>query len=165
MKTIKIENVKIREAFEKTPPAPEKVRKATAYIVENGRIQKPIVLDEKGYLVDGYARYLAAKAMYLDEIPYITKEKPFPAMNAYTANRTAYENTEQDDTDLINHFIKQAVDNGDGLVALPFDVTQRSYSKLKASGYRVIYILNPTTDEIYTCIDWSDADDNGEGTE
>lgn len=70
MKRISLSKVKISESFKKAKPRREKIDAAIKYILENGTVDKPIVLDGLT-LVDGYARYLAAMHLKLKSIEYV----------------------------------------------------------------------------------------------
>lgn len=70
MKTISLDKIKISKNFTESKPSDSKVEKAVKYFEANGRLDKPIVLNN-GVLVDNYARYLAAKLKGLHEVPYV----------------------------------------------------------------------------------------------
>lgn len=70
MNTISLNNIEISNDFLESKPRDSKVAKAVKYIEKNGRIDKPVVLNN-GILVDNYARYLAAKIVGLQEVPYV----------------------------------------------------------------------------------------------
>ena len=59
----KINNIKIQEEFKNHPPRPLKMLVKKIYHINHGRFEQPIVLNEKGYLIDGYTTYLIAKGM------------------------------------------------------------------------------------------------------
>jgi len=155
---IRIEDVKIKESFAKSRPSKNKILKATKYLVENGEVDKPIVLDEENNLIDGYTRYLAAKSIFEELISYI-KEKNF--MMAYEVNHDAYNNYVEYNEEFsdIQNEIHRAAQLGKGLVIIRYDISQKMYSDLVYHGFRVTYILNPETYQVVTCIDWSDSNE------
>lgn len=70
MKTIKLCNVKISEAFLHSNISKKKVEKAIRHIEKYGKVDKPIIL-KNGVLVDGYSRFLASKLKGIQEVPYM----------------------------------------------------------------------------------------------
>lgn len=74
MKRISLSKVKISESFKSTKPRRDKIEATLKYILENGTVDKPIVLDGLT-LVDGYTRYLAAVRLKMKSIEYIEIDK------------------------------------------------------------------------------------------
>lgn len=70
MKTIVLSDIVILNMFKKTTPNKNKMDKVRKYVIENGKLDKPIVLNNK-VLKDGYIRYLVAKELGFDIVPYV----------------------------------------------------------------------------------------------
>ena len=68
---IPIEEINIPSCFLEHPPSENKVRNVIRYYRRNGVFDKPIILDKGNVLRNGYARYLAAVQMGLEEVPYV----------------------------------------------------------------------------------------------
>lgn len=60
-KKIRLADVKISDAFREHVPSPEKAAAKAAYVKAHGRPEEPIKIDPDGFLLDGYAGYLAMK--------------------------------------------------------------------------------------------------------
>ena len=70
---LRLEEIRIPEDFQKHPPRPLKVRDRANFYQEKGRMDELVEVKEKGtdgkhLLVDGYSRYVAAKALELEKI-------------------------------------------------------------------------------------------------
>lgn len=61
MQRIKLSDVKISNMFKISSPNEKKMNRVRNKYLQTGIQDKPIVLDENGYLVDGYVRYLILK--------------------------------------------------------------------------------------------------------
>jgi ParB-like chromosome segregation protein Spo0J len=61
MKLIAISDIKISEQFLHNPPKPSNLNKTRNYYLKHGRIDKPIIINHKNLLLDGYKRYLILK--------------------------------------------------------------------------------------------------------
>lgn len=61
MKKMKLDKIKIKEYFKQTPPSEEKMCECREFWRYEGKQDRPIVLDSKGFLVDGYVMYLILK--------------------------------------------------------------------------------------------------------
>lgn len=70
MKTIALSDVIILDMFKKTTPNKNKMEKVRKYVIENGKLDRPIVLNNK-VLKDEYIRYLVAKELGFDRVPYV----------------------------------------------------------------------------------------------
>lgn len=68
---INIDEINIPSCFVEHPPSDNKVKNVIRYYKRNGVWDKPIILGKGNILKDGYARYLAAVQMGLEEVPYI----------------------------------------------------------------------------------------------
>ena len=62
---ININDIKIPEDFEKTPPRKAKMDRKRKYYKEHGQFDKPIVLKQNLELTDGFCAYLIAKEQNL----------------------------------------------------------------------------------------------------
>ena len=60
-KKIRLADVKIPDAFREYVPSSEKAAAKAAYVRTHGRPEEPIKIDPDGFLLDGYAGYLAMK--------------------------------------------------------------------------------------------------------
>lgn len=58
MQKIKLSDIKINEAFKNTSPTEHKIERVRRKYLQDGVQDKPVVINEDGYLVDGYIRYL-----------------------------------------------------------------------------------------------------------
>ena len=70
---MKINKIKINYYFKKAKPAEWKMQERWEYYRKTGELHSPIVVNEKGYLVDGYTSYLIAKADGLKEVEVIRR--------------------------------------------------------------------------------------------
>ena len=66
--TMKLSKIKIKDSFKKKEPKAWKMKERWEYYRETGNLYSPIVVDQDGYLVDGYISYLIAKADGLKEV-------------------------------------------------------------------------------------------------
>lgn len=58
---MKLCNVKIRKSFRKHSPSSEKMDICRKYFTEHGVLDRDVVIDDRGTLVDGYVGYLVLK--------------------------------------------------------------------------------------------------------
>ena len=75
MKKIKLSEIKITRNFAETTPNPEKVQKCREYYTEHQEQMKPITVDHKNILRDGYIQYLILKENNVEEATIIRKKK------------------------------------------------------------------------------------------
>lgn len=68
-----LSDIRISKEFRETKCNPEKIMKAAKYIEQYHINSRPIILDDNGTLIDGYATYLAAKMMKLNTVVYNRK--------------------------------------------------------------------------------------------
>lgn len=68
---IAIADIIVPDEFIKHPPKENKLRNIERYYRRNGVWDKPIILGKGNVLRDGYARYLVAKKLGLEEVPYV----------------------------------------------------------------------------------------------
>lgn len=75
--TIDINEVKVGKKFREHLPHEYKIHNACKYYKTHGKLDKLPVLNRNFYLHDGYARYLAAKLLGLEEIEvFVQAELP-----------------------------------------------------------------------------------------
>lgn len=79
---VDISDIFISEAFRKSPPRQEKIDKNIAYYKEHSTIDEPLKLLQDNRLVDGYARYVAAKECGAASLPCIILQ-PFRFIKGY----------------------------------------------------------------------------------
>lgn len=77
MKTLqmKIKDIKISKKFEERPPHDKKMKDKWFSYRKNGILESNIVIDDEGYLVDGYTSYLIAKADGIKKVECYLKDK------------------------------------------------------------------------------------------
>ena len=75
MKTIKLSEIKITNAFKETTPNPQKIQGYRDYYEKYGKQAKPILVDYKNILRDGYIQYLILKENGIEEATIIRKKK------------------------------------------------------------------------------------------
>lgn len=61
MKLISLSDIIIMERFLNYPPKEKKLNKIRRYYSEYGVIDKPIIINKKNVLIDGYIRYIVLK--------------------------------------------------------------------------------------------------------
>lgn len=61
MKLIALSDIIITERFLNNPPKEKKLNKIRRYYSEFGVVDKPIIINKKNVLIDGYIRYLVLK--------------------------------------------------------------------------------------------------------
>lgn len=66
---MKIDDIKIYQCFAEHPPRSEKMEQKEQYFQETGALQSQIILDRRGYLIDGYTSYLLARRYGIQSIP------------------------------------------------------------------------------------------------
>lgn len=70
---MKLNNVKISKGFAEHFPSTEKLNECHNYFRKHGYLDRQIVVDENGYLIDGYIGYIIVRAQGLNEYPVATK--------------------------------------------------------------------------------------------
>ena len=70
---MKLSEIKIKDSFKKTEPQGWKMRERWIYYRQMGKLYSPIVVNRKGYLIDGYTSYLIAKADGLKEVEVVRR--------------------------------------------------------------------------------------------
>jgi hypothetical protein len=64
---MKLTDITIPESFQKTKPSAEKLTACRKYYEENGKLPKPVVIDDHNVLVDGYIGYLTLLDLGVEE--------------------------------------------------------------------------------------------------
>ncbi len=64
-----LRDIKIYPCFWETPPSPGKMDEKRQYLKDHGTFQSDIVLDEDGYLIDGFTSYLLARERGIIDVP------------------------------------------------------------------------------------------------
>lgn len=70
---MKLNKIKIKDSFKKTEPAGWKMRERWIYYRQMGKLYSPILVNRKGYLIDGYTSYLIAKEDGLKEVEVVRR--------------------------------------------------------------------------------------------
>lgn len=70
-KEMPLSEIKVPKSFEETKPSPVKVFYASEFYERNGYFDKTIILDNNGYIIHGYIRYLVAKCHELESVPVV----------------------------------------------------------------------------------------------
>lgn len=70
---MKLNKIKIKDSFKKAEPKGWKMRERWIYYRQMGKLYSPIVVNGRGYLVDGYTSYLIAKEDGLKEVEVIKR--------------------------------------------------------------------------------------------
>jgi hypothetical protein len=84
-KQMKIKDIKILDDFRETEPKGAKMKEKWFYYRKNGKLESDIVVNEDGYLIDGYTSYLIAKADGIKKVPVTIEKKVLTA--EYTLER------------------------------------------------------------------------------
>lgn len=64
---MKLSEIVIPVSLETSIPSPTKLNNAMKYYLKNGKIDKPIVINQYNVLIDGYIRYLVLKMAGIDK--------------------------------------------------------------------------------------------------
>lgn len=89
MNAIKLSDIKVTDDFLQSRPSERKIEKAIRYYGCNGILDKPVVLFD-GEIVDNYTRYLAAKIIGLEEVPYVELQKMSYIVGRFDGNKKWY---------------------------------------------------------------------------
>lgn len=73
LRNLKLEDIKIKEDFKRTQPNNYKMKAKWNYYRKTGSLESDIVIDENGYLIDGYTSYLIAEADSIKKLDVIVK--------------------------------------------------------------------------------------------
>lgn len=93
MKTIKLSEIKITNAFKETTPNPQKIQGYRDYYEKYGKQAKPILVDYKNILRDGYIQYLILKENGVEEATIIRKKRNRKQIQCVNVN-PCYKKTE-----------------------------------------------------------------------
>lgn len=72
---MKVSEIKIKDSFKQTTPSEEKMKICRDYFKENGKLDRNIVVNKKGYLCDGYVGYLVLLENGVNEIEVICNQE------------------------------------------------------------------------------------------
>lgn len=87
---MKLKDIVIPKLFLDSPPKEEKIKEVTDYYKKHGKLDKPIIIDKNGTLVDGYVRYLVANNEGLeDPLILYTTDKRLYIKAVHSSNRNA----------------------------------------------------------------------------
>ena len=67
-KTYPVNSIRIPKAFALTTPSEAKIEQCLSFYIENGYFDREIILNNNGFLVDGYIKYLVVKAAEVEKI-------------------------------------------------------------------------------------------------
>jgi len=70
---IKLDIIKVPRRFRKTLPYADKIADCYEFYRKNQELDKPVVVNTDGYIIDGYVRYLVAKMVDLKEVDAIVR--------------------------------------------------------------------------------------------
>ena len=74
-KTIRLARIKIPKEFEQTLPRPHKVNRKYYHFYSTGDFDKPVVIDKRRTLVDGYITYLFYRMLGKKKLKVMIQEK------------------------------------------------------------------------------------------
>ena len=69
--TMPTKQIKISRAFRATTPNPENVARCEKFFTDNGYFDRDMILNQNGFLIDGYIAYLTARKRGLESLPVI----------------------------------------------------------------------------------------------
>ena len=93
MKRVKLEDIKISEAFANTTPNEEKMCECREFWRYEQKQDRPIVLNRKGVLVDGYVMFLILKEHKEEYADVIYKKKHNKKYERLPKVKPSYKNT------------------------------------------------------------------------
>lgn len=70
---MKVSDIGIKKAFKRTEPREEKMKFCREFYKNNGYIDKPIIVDGRGVLIDGYIRYLVLRENNVNEVNVVVR--------------------------------------------------------------------------------------------
>lgn len=70
---MKISDIRVKRSFKQTEPGAEKMNFCREFYRDNGYIDKPIIVDGRGVLIDGYIRYLVLKENNVNETNVVVR--------------------------------------------------------------------------------------------
>ena len=74
VRNFNLNDIKIKQNFKITQPNKHKMKCKWNYYRKTGCLESDIVLDEDGYLIDGYTSYLIAEADGIKKLDVIKKK-------------------------------------------------------------------------------------------
>ena len=93
MRKMKLSDIKIKESFANTTPSEEKMIECREFWRLEGKQDRPIVLNSKGYLVDGYIMYLTLMEHKEEYAEVISKKKHNRQYEKLPKVKPTYKNT------------------------------------------------------------------------
>ena len=76
-RTMSLSEIKVPKSFLRTTPDPNKVAFVRAFYETHGFLDQPILLNNNGYLFDGYTRYLVALEHNLEPVSVVQIKAKF----------------------------------------------------------------------------------------
>lgn len=73
VRNVNLKDIKIKEDFKRKQPNSYKMKEKWNYYRKTGSLESDIVIDENGYLIDGYTSYLIAEADGIKKVEVIEK--------------------------------------------------------------------------------------------
>lgn len=80
---MKISDIKIRENFKSSTPSDAKLQECREYFKRHGTIDRDIVVNNNGYLLDGYIGYLVLMENGVEEVSVVSANQDY-------VNKTVY---------------------------------------------------------------------------
>ena len=93
MRRIRLEDIKISEAYANTTPSEEKMCECREFWRYEQKQDRPIVLNRKGVLIDGYCMYLILKEHKEEYVDVIYKKKHNKKYEKLPKVKVSYKNT------------------------------------------------------------------------
>lgn len=72
---MKVSEIKIKKSFKDKQPSVEKMNTCRKYYSENGKLDRDIIVDSSGYLIDGYVGYLVLIENSITDTEIIISDK------------------------------------------------------------------------------------------
>ena len=70
---MKLKSIIVPKNFLTTMPRQAKLDAITKYYKKHGTLDKPITVNKNGVLLDGYARYIVANTVKMEDVPVVIK--------------------------------------------------------------------------------------------
>ena len=92
-KTYPVNSIRIPKAFALTTPSEAKIEQCLSFYIENGYFDREIILNDNGFLVDGYIKYLICKAAEVEKIKVLQvhTEITYPEVKPEPIKRTFWQ--------------------------------------------------------------------------
>ena len=68
MRRMRLEDIKIKESFANTTPSEEKMNECRKFWEMCNKQDRYVVVNKKGYLIDGYVQYLVLKENGIEDV-------------------------------------------------------------------------------------------------